>query len=215
MNPPEELVTTLALAGSPTGHQAVLRSVVDTARGVFGARAASITGFDAATNELVFEAVSGEGEDFLVGERFSAGRGIAGWVLMSAEPMVVDDLTDHTVFDRALAESTRYVPKALMAAPLVHGDRVLGVLEVLDRDRGQRSALRDLDWLGLFAAQAAHALALVRQARTARRVLHGEESAELAEVMEVIRAYGALPADRRAAGRTLMQALAGALRATP
>ncbi|MEU7296971.1 GAF domain-containing protein [Streptomyces exfoliatus] len=42
--------------------------------------------------------------------------------------------------------------------PLVHGDRVLGVLEVLDPSPQARSSLTELDLLCLFARQAAVAL---------------------------------------------------------
>ncbi|MCX5209395.1 GAF domain-containing protein [Kitasatospora sp. NBC_00240] len=215
MNRQDVLATALAVTDSDTGHRELLQSVVEAARGVFGARAASIIGLDPGTEELVFEAVSGEGEDFLVGNRFPAARGIAGWVLVSAEPVIVDDLAQSPVFDRDIAESTRYVPDALMAAPLLHGDRVLGVLEVLDRDVRRQSALRDLDWLGLFAAQAAAALATVQRARSARQVLHGEGSAELTEVVALVQAFTALPAERRDAGRRLLQALTEALAARP
>lgn len=136
----------------------LLQSVVDTARAIFGAQASSILLLEAAAEELVFEAVSGQGQEFLVGRRFPAGRGIAGWVAASGEPMVVDDLHDSTSFDRDIAQSTGYVPNALMAAPLVHGDRVLGVLEVLDPSPQARSSLTELDLLCLFARQAAVAL---------------------------------------------------------
>lgn len=136
----------------------LLRSVVDTARAIFGAQASSILLLDADADEMVFEAVSGQGQEFLVGRRFPAGRGIAGWVAASGEPMVVDDLRDNTSFDRDTAQSTGYVPNALMAAPLIHGARVLGVLEVLDPSPQARSGLPELDLLGLFARQAAVAL---------------------------------------------------------
>lgn len=136
----------------------LLQSVVDTARAIFGAAAGSILLLEAAADELVFQAVSGQGQDFLVGRRFPAGRGIAGWVAASGEPMVVDDLHESAPFDRDIAESTGYVPNALMAAPLIHGDRVLGVLEVLDPSPQARSSLSELDLLCLFARQAAVAL---------------------------------------------------------
>lgn len=71
---------------------------------------------------------------------------------------MVDDLHDSASFDRDIAESTGYVPNALMAAPLIRGDRVLGVLEVLDPSPQARSGLPELDLLGLFARQAAVAL---------------------------------------------------------
>lgn len=133
----------------------LLQSVVDTARAIFGAEASSILLLETTADELVFEAVSGQGQEFLVGRRFPAGRGIAGWVAASGEPMVVDDLHQSTSFDRDVAESTGYVPNALMAAPLLHGDRVLGVLEVLDPSPQARSSLTELDLLSLFARQAA------------------------------------------------------------
>lgn len=136
----------------------LLQSVVDVARAIFGAQASSVFLLDEEADELVFQAVSGRGEGRLVGRRFPAGRGIAGWVAVSGEPMVVDDLAANSSFDRSLAESTEYVPGALMAAPLVHGNRVLGVLEVLDPDGRARGSLPELELLSLFARQAATAL---------------------------------------------------------
>ncbi|UED85100.1 GAF domain-containing protein [Streptomyces profundus] len=136
----------------------LLQSVVDTACAIFGAQASSILLLDAETEEMIFEAVSGQGEEFLVGSRFPAGRGIAGWVAASGEPMVVDDLRASPSFDRTIAKSTGYVPDALMAAPLIHGEDVLGVLEVLDPSPQARSGLEELDVLALFARQAAVAL---------------------------------------------------------
>ena len=147
----------------------LLQSVVDVARAIFGAQASSVFLLDEEAGELVFQAVSGQGEEHLIGRRFPAGRGIAGWVAVSGEPMVVDDLAARSPFDRSLAESTRYVPNALMAAPLVHGGRVLGVLEVLDPAEQARAGLPELDLLSLFARQAAVALRFVVRDPAAER----------------------------------------------
>jgi GAF domain-containing protein len=141
----------------------LLQSIVEVARAIFGAQAGSVFLLDEAADELVFQAVSGQGEGFLVGRRFPADRGIAGWVATSGEPMIVDDLARNATFDRTQAESTEYVPDAMMAAPLVHGDRVLGVLEILDPAGQTRSSLGDLDLLALFARQAAAALRIALQ----------------------------------------------------
>ena len=140
------------------GTRALLRSVAEVARVLFGAAASSVFLLDEEAGELVFQAVAGEGEEFLVGRRFPAHRGIAGRVASSGRAMIVDDLTDVPTFARDLAESTRYVPESLLAAPLLSGRRVLGVLEVLDPSPRSRSDLNDLDLLSLFAHQAALAL---------------------------------------------------------
>jgi GAF domain-containing protein len=140
----------------------LLQSVVEVARAIFGAAASSVFLLDEPAGELVFQACSGAGEDWLVGTRMPAHRGIAGWVLGSGQAMIADDLASNTSFDRAFAESTQYVPQALMAAPLIVDQEVLGVLEVLDPAPQSRSDLGDLDLLSLFANQAAIALRVTR-----------------------------------------------------
>jgi GAF domain-containing protein len=130
----------------------LLQSIVDLARASFGARASSILALDEKANELVFAAVAGEGSDSLVGRRIPSSTGIAGWVLVTREPLVVDDLARDPRFGREAAESTGYVPRAIAAVPLLRGDRVLGVLEVLDP--------AETNLLDLLAKQAAIALAL-------------------------------------------------------
>lgn len=136
----------------------LLQSVVDTARAIFGAQASSVFVLDEDAHELVFQAVSGQGQGTLPGRRFPAGGGIAGWVVASGEALVIDDLSRNPAFDRDLAQSTQYVPGSLMAAPLIHGDRVLGVIEVLDPAPQSRSSLNEVDLLAMFARQAAAAL---------------------------------------------------------
>lgn len=169
----------LAPASSDTPRNELLQSVVEVARAIFGAAASSVLLLDEETDELVFRAVSGEGQEFLVGRRFPAGRGIAGWVATSGEPMVVDDLSTDPSFDRSLAESTEYVPDSLMAAPLISDSRVLGVLEVLDASPQARSGVRELDLLAMFARQAAAALRVITPepvaAAPAGRALEGTE----------------------------------------
>ena len=54
----------------------LLRSIVEVARAIFGAKASSIFLLDEETDELVFAAVAGDQEQFLVGRRFPASTGI-------------------------------------------------------------------------------------------------------------------------------------------
>lgn len=151
----------------------------------------------------MFQAVAGEGEQSLIGTRFPADRGIAGWVVMSGDSMVVDDLTGNPTFARDLAESTRYVPNALMAVPLIDRGDVLGVLEVLDPVAQSRADLAELDLLQLFAAQAATALRMV----LAQRSQHHPGAAALRTVQQWT------PSDR-ATGLQLIDAMRDLLATT-
>ena len=72
-----------------------------------------------------------------------------------------------------MRRSDRLFTKGLMAVPLLHEERALGVLEVLDRAAQASSPLAEMDLLALFADQAAIALDLLQSARRARAALGG------------------------------------------
>ena len=141
--------------GAEQGYAKLLQSIVEVARAIFRAKASSIFLLDEETDELVFEAVAGEGSEELVGRRFPSSTGIAGFVLVSRQPLVIEDVLTDPRFSRETAESTGFVPKGLMAVPLLYDERALGVLEVLDRPSDARFTLAEMELLGLFANQAA------------------------------------------------------------
>lgn len=145
-------------------QRAVLQAIAETAAGLLGARGASIAvvdavARDAVARDAVFAAVAGEGREELVGGRFPAGEGIAGAVLGAGEPVVVDDLDADTRWARDVATASGYLPGAIAAVPLLHENRAIGVLSVLDRS-GTRPAADDLALLDTLAHLALVALGL-------------------------------------------------------
>jgi GAF domain-containing protein len=206
----EDLNAAVAAAalGSEERFRALLRSVVEVARAIFAAKASSILLLDEHTNELVFEAVVGEGEESLLGRRFAAGTGVAGWVLATRTPLVIEDVARDPRFAKDVAEGTGYVPQGLMAVPLLHDEQALGVLEVLDRQ--SRFTLEEMELLGLFASQAAIALDLLRRARAAEAALAGD--GELAAVARLAAALGDLDEEIRPDAQNLLATLEAVLR---
>jgi GAF domain-containing protein len=186
-------------------YRSLLQATVEVARAIFHAKAASVFLLDATSDELVFEAVAGEGAATLVGQRFPADTGVAGWVLVTRQAIVVEDLTKDTRFSREAAESTGFVPKGLMAVPLLAGERALGVLEVLDRPQQARFTLAEMDVLGLFGNQAAIALDLLQRARRAGAALEGD--GELGTLARIAGTLEDGDDERRAAGLALLAAL--------
>ncbi len=197
--------------GSEEQFQALLQSIVDVARAIFKAKASSIFLLDEEADELVFEAVAGEGSDSLVGQRFPSSTGIAGFVLVSRQPLVIEDVLQDPRFSRETAESTGFVPKGLMAVPLLHEERALGVLEVLDRPQDTRFTLAEMDLLGLFANQAAIALDLLRRTRRAEAVL-AETGGGADVVARLATTVENLEDERREDGIKLLAALDAVLR---
>lgn len=205
MSQPDRLVAAVsaAVVDWRREHDTLIQSVVDVARSIFNASASSIFLLDDSTNELVFEAVSGEGASILPGRRFPATKGIAGWVLTAHEAIMVSDVSQNASFARDVAESTGYVPMSLMAAPLLSDDRPVGVLEVLDYERNPSTTLEAMDLLQLFARQAAVALRIVQRSRAARQILE-RDGGEFEELVSVAHTLNTLDADQRAAGLQLL-----------
>lgn len=191
-------------------ERGLLQSIVEVARSVFGAAAASVFLLDSESGELVFEAVAGEGEDQLVGTRFPSGTGLAGWVVMSGQALLVDDVRLNPQFAKDAAESTGYVPHSIMAAPLIRNGECIGVLEVLDRGSRPRGDLSDVDLIGMLATEVALGLELVVKLRWLSDA-QVPASADYDGDLSVLRRIAArLPAATEPVGSTVSRLLATA-----
>ena len=194
---------------SEDAHRSLLQATVEVARGIFSAKAATIFLYDEATDELVFEAVSGLGAQALIGNRIPSSTGIAGWVLVTRQPLVLEDVSEDPRWGgREIAERTGYTPRGLMAVPLIHEEDSVGVLQVLDRPQQTRFSLEEMELLGLFANQAAIALDLLRKARRARGVLD-ESGVEIEALARLAGEVDQLEGPRRQAGLDLLRSLEG------
>jgi GAF domain-containing protein len=196
--------------GAEESYRSLLQSTVEVARAIFHAKAASVFLLDEEADELVFEAVAGQGAGDLLGKRFPSSTGVAGWVLTTRQPLVVDDLTSDTRFSLEAAASTGYVPKGIMAVPLLVEERALGVLSVLDRPADSAFTLAEMNVLGLFANQAAVALDLLQRGRRAQAALEGD--GELGALARIASTLEDADDDRRAAGLALISSLERLLR---
>ena len=141
--------------------------IAEVACMIFQAKAASVILHNASTSELVVAAAVGEGAEGFVGTRIPQGVGIAGGVFADAEPVSVDDVVHDERFGRAIAAATGYMPTGLMAAPLMHDGRTLGVIEVLDRPQFSRFSQAEVDLLEAFARMSAAAIDQSRESPVA------------------------------------------------
>ena len=164
---------------------------------------------DEEADELVFEAVAGEGSETLIGQRFPSSTGIGGWVLVTRQPLVIEDLRQDPRFDRGTAEKTGYVPEGMMCVPLLYDERALGVLYVLDRPQDSRFTLAEMDLLGLFGNQAAIALQLLQRARRVQGLMEGATGDDVAAVAQLAEAVDKLEDEKRAAGVQLIRSIEG------
>lgn len=194
------LVQSLEAAGKtilPGSSDALLSSIVEAAARIFGAAAASILLVNEVDGTLEFKVAWGAGSEGLVGVRIPLNQGIAGYVAMSGQPIAISDVAQDTRFNRDFAKSTGYVPRSILAMPLLAGERVLGVMEVLDKISAPAFGMQDMELLGLFARQAALA---IDQAQSIENL----GNAILLSLKRLAASSGGQPAE------SLMEALEGA-----
>jgi GAF domain-containing protein len=156
---------------SPPAGKAVLGSIVEATVALFGAEAASIALYDAAERKLVFAVAAGEHGQEVIGLAIDPGAGVAGYVFSTGQPLAVADVARDSRFGRSTAEQTGYVPRSLVAVPLVDDEGVLGVLEVLDKRAEAAFDLRDVELATVFARQATVAIRATRIERDTASLL--------------------------------------------
>lgn len=162
-----EIARRVAIASRilPAGTAAVLRSIVDATVVLFDAEAASLALYDQVSGRLVFEVAAGSHGEAVVGVTIPPDSGVAGYVFTTGQPLALSDVAADSRFERRAAEQTGYLPRSLVAVPLIDDEGVIGVLEVLDKRDGRAFDLRDVELAGVFAHQAAVAIRASRLER--------------------------------------------------
>ncbi len=157
----QELLTAIEASGRASlahSEDALLKSIVEAAAKIFNAAAASILLVDEKENVLEFKVAYGAADHDLVGAKIPMDKGIAGYVVMTGQPISISDVHQDARFNRDFAKSTGYVPSSILATPLLAEDRVIGVMEVLDKIDAASFGMQDMELLALFAKQAAIAI---------------------------------------------------------
>ena len=106
--------------------------------------------------ELVFQVAIGEKAGEVKPFRVPIGSGIAGWVAQNARATFANDVSRDPRFYHAVDAGTGFTTQALMAAPLIVKDRVIGIVEVSNKPGGFDES--DLDLLSTIAGGAAMAI---------------------------------------------------------
>jgi GAF domain-containing protein len=156
--------------------EAVLRSVVEAAVALFEAEAASLALYEPTRNLLVFRVAAGAQGQGVVGLEIAPDRGLVGYVFSSGQALAIADVSVDPRFGRDFAEQTQYVPRSIVAVPLLDERGTLGVLEVLDKRSEASFSLRDIELAGVFARQATVAIRAGRVERDTAPLLRSGAS---------------------------------------
>ncbi|HRH46734.1 MAG TPA: GAF domain-containing protein, partial [Pyrinomonadaceae bacterium] len=94
---------------------------------------ASVIIRDGDEGDLRFLSAIGQVADQLIGMRIPSGKGIAGFVFSSGQPMAVADVGQEESFYAEVDKTTGYSTQTILATPLRHNGEIIGVLEYVNR----------------------------------------------------------------------------------
>lgn len=165
----------------------ILAIVLEEVRNLLNVFASSLWLVDEGTGELVCRQATGPQSQLVLGWRLQNGQGVAGWVTQTGQSVLVADTMTDTRHFGGVAQRIQQELRSLITVPLQAKQKVIGVLQVVDRevDRFTHSDLTLLEPLAIAAAIAIENARLVENlenevaARTAEIAAERDKSAAI------------------------------------
>lgn len=163
------LVEVGSLINSIVDYGELLRAVLDVARRVMQAEAASLFLVNPETGALELS-IATAGESSYVEPRISvpSGKGIAGWVFEHGEALLIPDAYADERFYKEADKQTGFRTRSILCAPLKHEGAVTGVLQVLNPVGKAAFETEDLEAFLAYGALTATALEKLRAIERSR-----------------------------------------------
>jgi diguanylate cyclase (GGDEF)-like protein len=136
----------------------ILRNLIAEVRNFIKAEALSILLLDEEKKELVFSASETLRGGTVEGLRLKLGQGIAGWVASTKEPLFVEDVKKDPRFFKEVDKISNFESKSIICAPLISKNKLLGVVEIINKADGTSFTEKDFQLVLTLADHAAIAI---------------------------------------------------------
>jgi Nif-specific regulatory protein len=100
------------------------------------------------------------------------GEGIAGWVALHGQSLIVNDVETDSRFYSEISKSIGFPNYSILAVPMRVRDETVGVIEIINKKGKKYFTQDDLQWLELFAVQSAIAIENARYLEKAQDEIH-------------------------------------------
>jgi len=139
----------------------LLSTIVETAAETVGAEAGSILLYDD-DGKLRFHTASGHAARAVKPMAVEPGQGVAGWTADTGEPAIVNDVESDPRFEGSFDRETGFQTRSILCVPLTFEDKVIGVIELLNKKKDGEFDEEDQSLLFSLADQAAISIEHVR-----------------------------------------------------
>lgn len=136
----------------------ILQKIMQTIADYFRPSNWSLLLLDERTDELYFEIVVGEVSNRIKDMRIKRGEGIAGWVALHGQPLLVSDVRSDPRFSHKIDRMCNFDTESIIAVPMKIQNKVLGVIEIINTKEPISLSTSDVEILATVADYAAIAL---------------------------------------------------------
>ncbi len=136
----------------------LLGKITAAAEKLTNTEASSILLYDSQVNALRFEVTSNLNPDQTESIIVPIEGSIAGWIFKHGEPRVIEDVTKEPSYFGQVAATVDIKTRNLLGVPMRAHDKVIGVLEALNKLDGEPFNAHDIKTLTTLASQAAVAI---------------------------------------------------------
>jgi len=183
----EQIIKVSRVINSTLNLEPLLHNIIQIATDLTATEASSILLLDKKTGELHFEIATGVKGQEVKSIVVPLDNSIAGWVFKEGEPLLIPDVRKDPRHYHRADDITQFSTRSILGVPLRVKDKVIGVLEVLNKTDDEEFTQNDVETLTILAAQAAIAIEnarLFQQSDLLSEVVH-----ELRTPLTSIRGY--------------------------
>ena len=130
------LINMSALINSTRDVQEIIKYAIEGSTRLLDAEAGSLLFLEEEVGELFFAEAVGEKGEKVKGIKLKTGQGVAGWVAEKGEPVIVHDASLDPRFFDGVDKISNFVTRNIVCVPLRTKDRILGSIEVINKNSG-------------------------------------------------------------------------------
>lgn len=120
-----------ALTSSLDIHS-ILETIMKQVDRLIKPKAWSLLLVDSESGDLIFEIAVSSVSEQLKGIRLERGKGIAGWVALHGQPLLIPDVSKDERFAEGFDKQLLFTTRSIVCVPMKIKDQVIGVIELIN-----------------------------------------------------------------------------------
>ncbi len=147
----------------------LLELIIDTATRMMEVKASSLLLLDEKTKKLYFKIATGAKREEVRQYEVNLGEGIAGYVAEKGELLLIPDVSKDSRWDKRISEYIGFQTTSIACVPMKLGNKIIGVVEIIDKEDGTPLQSEDLNTLKVFGELASLAISNARKIDQVRK----------------------------------------------